>query len=62
MNLQYMYLFLLCVKFKLVSFDVEACRLDRFPVISYILLVPNDRSVGADTIEWLPGWHPLIGL
>jgi hypothetical protein len=62
MNLQYMYLFLLCVKFKLVSFDVEACRLDRFPVISYILSVPNDRSVGADTIEWLPGWHPLIGL
>jgi hypothetical protein len=30
-----MYLFLLCDKFKLVSFDKEARHLDRFPVISH---------------------------
>jgi hypothetical protein len=32
MNSQYLYLFLLYIKFKLVSFDEEARCLDRFPV------------------------------
>jgi hypothetical protein len=35
MNSQYMYLFLLCDKFKLVYFDKEKRHLDRFPVISH---------------------------
>jgi hypothetical protein len=34
MNPQYLYLFPLCFKFKLVSFDKEVRRLDHFSVIT----------------------------
>jgi hypothetical protein len=33
MNSQNLYLFLLCIKFNLVSFDEEVHRLYRFPII-----------------------------
>jgi hypothetical protein len=56
MNPQYLYLFLLCIKFNLVSFDEVAHCLDYFPIIRFWharwdLISPSSLSSNMITVH-----------